>query len=54
MLLRRVVRNEIGWFSTFLRALQKTGHPDLVKELLGEDLVDDEGKGQCMLVLPQG
>ncbi|XP_076145654.1 uncharacterized protein LOC143127822 [Alosa pseudoharengus] len=42
LLLGRVVRNETGWFSTFLRALQKTGHPDLVKELLGEDLVDNE------------
>ncbi|XP_062372614.1 interferon-induced helicase C domain-containing protein 1-like [Sardina pilchardus] len=42
LLLRRLVRNETGWFSTFLRALQKTGHPDLVKELMGEDLVDEE------------
>ncbi|XP_062372628.1 interferon-induced helicase C domain-containing protein 1-like [Sardina pilchardus] len=47
LLLRRLVRNETGWFSTFLRALQKTGHPDLVKELQGEDLVDNEGDEPC-------
>ncbi|XP_063043145.1 uncharacterized protein LOC134437597 [Engraulis encrasicolus] len=42
LLLRRVVRNEEGWFSTFLKALQDTGHPHLVREVLGEDLVDNE------------
>ncbi|KAL2079135.1 hypothetical protein ACEWY4_024879 [Coilia grayii] len=42
LLLRRLVRNEAGWFSTFLKALQMTGHPYLVKELMGEDLVEEE------------
>ncbi|XP_076119648.1 interferon-induced helicase C domain-containing protein 1 isoform X1 [Alosa pseudoharengus] len=49
LLLKRVVRNEAGWYSTLLKALRKTDHFDLVKELQGEDLVDEEdsvsGKG---------
>ncbi|KAL2081449.1 hypothetical protein ACEWY4_023302 [Coilia grayii] len=42
LLLRRILRNEAGWFSLFLKALRKTEHYDLVKELNGEDLVDEE------------
>ncbi|XP_030641741.1 interferon-induced helicase C domain-containing protein 1 [Chanos chanos] len=42
LLLRRVVRNPVGWFSQFLSALEDTGHPDLVRELRGEPLNNED------------
>ncbi|XP_062389982.1 interferon-induced helicase C domain-containing protein 1 [Sardina pilchardus] len=47
LLLRRVVRNEAGWYSLLLKALSKTEHLTLVKELQGEDLVEEEGEGDA-------
>lgn len=42
LLIKRLLRNEAGWYSTFLKALRKTEHLPLIKELQGEDLVDEE------------
>uniref|UniRef100_A0A8C2AVI9 RNA helicase n=1 Tax=Cyprinus carpio TaxID=7962 RepID=A0A8C2AVI9_CYPCA len=36
LLLKRLVKNEAGWFSKFLQALEDTEHHDLVRELRGE------------------
>uniref|UniRef100_A0A8B9KD13 RNA helicase n=1 Tax=Astyanax mexicanus TaxID=7994 RepID=A0A8B9KD13_ASTMX len=40
LLLSRLVKNELGWFSQFLEALEETGHGDLAKELRGDPLED--------------
>uniref|UniRef100_A0AAY4BGK5 RNA helicase n=1 Tax=Denticeps clupeoides TaxID=299321 RepID=A0AAY4BGK5_9TELE len=40
LLLRRIMRNEIGWFSDFLDILRETEHMGLVRELQGEPLAD--------------
>uniref|UniRef100_A0AAY4BGP9 RNA helicase n=1 Tax=Denticeps clupeoides TaxID=299321 RepID=A0AAY4BGP9_9TELE len=45
LLLRRIMRNEIGWFSDFLDILRETEHMGLVRELQGEPLADPGGKG---------
>uniref|UniRef100_A0AAY4BJ69 RNA helicase n=1 Tax=Denticeps clupeoides TaxID=299321 RepID=A0AAY4BJ69_9TELE len=44
LLLRRIMRNEIGWFSDFLDILRETEHMGLVRELQGEPLADPGGK----------
>ncbi|XP_076859013.1 interferon-induced helicase C domain-containing protein 1 [Brachyhypopomus gauderio] len=50
LLLSRLVRKEIGWYSEFLEALEETGHGMLAHELRGEtleghDTVSGEGDG---------
>uniref|UniRef100_A0A8C2QAT3 RNA helicase n=1 Tax=Cyprinus carpio TaxID=7962 RepID=A0A8C2QAT3_CYPCA len=42
LLLKRLVKNEAGWFSKFLQALEDTEHHDLVRELRGELCNGDE------------
>uniref|UniRef100_A0A671Q2S7 RNA helicase n=1 Tax=Sinocyclocheilus anshuiensis TaxID=1608454 RepID=A0A671Q2S7_9TELE len=42
LLLKRLVKNEAGWFSKFLQALEDTEHHDLVRELRGEPCNEDE------------
>ncbi|XP_057192473.1 interferon-induced helicase C domain-containing protein 1 isoform X1 [Triplophysa rosa] len=42
LLLTRVVKNETGWFSKFLKALEDTAHPGLARELRGEPNNEDE------------
>uniref|UniRef100_A0A8C2AVV2 RNA helicase n=1 Tax=Cyprinus carpio TaxID=7962 RepID=A0A8C2AVV2_CYPCA len=42
LLLKRLVKNEAGWFSKFLQALEDTEHHDLVRELRGEPCNGDE------------
>uniref|UniRef100_A0A9J7WYD9 RNA helicase n=1 Tax=Cyprinus carpio carpio TaxID=630221 RepID=A0A9J7WYD9_CYPCA len=41
LLLKRLVKNEAGWFSKFLQALEDTEHHDLVRELRGEPCNED-------------
>uniref|UniRef100_A0A8C1R3U4 RNA helicase n=1 Tax=Cyprinus carpio TaxID=7962 RepID=A0A8C1R3U4_CYPCA len=43
LLLKRLVKNEAGWFSKFLQALEDTEHHELVRELRGEPCNEDEG-----------
>lgn len=43
LLLKRLVKNEAGWFSKFLQALEDTEHRDLMRELRGEPCEGDEG-----------
>ncbi|TRY66182.1 hypothetical protein DNTS_028295 [Danionella cerebrum] len=43
LLLRRLVKNDVGWFSKFLHVLETTEHHQLVRELRGEFGSDDEG-----------
>uniref|UniRef100_A0A8C2AVK9 RNA helicase n=1 Tax=Cyprinus carpio TaxID=7962 RepID=A0A8C2AVK9_CYPCA len=43
LLLKRLVKNEAGWFSKFLQALEDTEHHDLVRELRGEPCNGDVG-----------
>uniref|UniRef100_A0A8C1XHC8 RNA helicase n=1 Tax=Cyprinus carpio TaxID=7962 RepID=A0A8C1XHC8_CYPCA len=42
LLLKRLVKNEVGWFSKFLQALEDTEHHELVRELRGEPCNEDE------------
>uniref|UniRef100_A0A8C1B1Y1 RNA helicase n=1 Tax=Cyprinus carpio carpio TaxID=630221 RepID=A0A8C1B1Y1_CYPCA len=42
LLLKRLVKNEAGWFSKFLQALEDTEHHELVRELRGEPCNEDE------------
>ncbi|XP_067264780.1 interferon-induced helicase C domain-containing protein 1 [Chanodichthys erythropterus] len=42
VLLKRLVKNEAGWFSKFLQALEDTEHHELVRELRGEPCNEDE------------
>ncbi|XP_066542389.1 interferon-induced helicase C domain-containing protein 1 isoform X2 [Hoplias malabaricus] len=42
VLLSRLMKNEIGWFSQFLTALEETGHAGLAQELRGDPLRDNE------------
>nr|AEN04473.1 melanoma differentiation-associated protein 5 [Carassius auratus] len=42
VLLKRLVKNEAGWFSKFLQALEDTEHHELVRELRGEPCNKDE------------
>ncbi|KAK7169534.1 hypothetical protein R3I93_005494 [Phoxinus phoxinus] len=42
VLLKRLVKNEVGWFSKFLQALEETEHHELVRELRGEPCHEDE------------
>ncbi|XP_055072251.2 interferon-induced helicase C domain-containing protein 1 [Misgurnus anguillicaudatus] len=42
LLLTRLVKNEPGWFSKFLKALEDTEHYDLARELRGEPCNEDE------------
>lgn len=42
LLLKRLVKNEAGWFSKFLQALEETEHHELVRELRGEPCNEDE------------
>ncbi len=41
LLLKRLVKNEAGWFSQFLQALEDTEHHELVRELRGEPCNED-------------
>uniref|UniRef100_A0A8C1XF74 RNA helicase n=1 Tax=Cyprinus carpio TaxID=7962 RepID=A0A8C1XF74_CYPCA len=41
LLLKRLVKNEVGWFSKFLQALEDTEHHELVRELRGEPCNED-------------
>uniref|UniRef100_A0A9J8A2Q8 RNA helicase n=1 Tax=Cyprinus carpio carpio TaxID=630221 RepID=A0A9J8A2Q8_CYPCA len=41
LLLKRLVKNEAGWFSKFLQALEDTEHHELVRELRGEPCNED-------------
>uniref|UniRef100_A0A672SA46 RNA helicase n=1 Tax=Sinocyclocheilus grahami TaxID=75366 RepID=A0A672SA46_SINGR len=41
LLLKRLVKNEAGWFSKFLQALEDTEHRELVRELRGEPCNED-------------
>uniref|UniRef100_A0A8C2JAD6 RNA helicase n=1 Tax=Cyprinus carpio TaxID=7962 RepID=A0A8C2JAD6_CYPCA len=47
LLLKRLVKNEAGWFSKFLQALEDTEHHELVRELRGEPCNED---GEAMSV----
>uniref|UniRef100_A0A8C2AW01 RNA helicase n=1 Tax=Cyprinus carpio TaxID=7962 RepID=A0A8C2AW01_CYPCA len=50
LLLKRLVKNEAGWFSKFLQALEDTEHHDLVRELRGEPCNGDgEARTQTQL-----
>uniref|UniRef100_A0A8C1EN12 RNA helicase n=1 Tax=Cyprinus carpio carpio TaxID=630221 RepID=A0A8C1EN12_CYPCA len=50
LLLKRLVKNEAGWFSKFLQALEDTEHHDLVRELRGEPCNEDgEARTQTQL-----
>uniref|UniRef100_A0A673FY84 RNA helicase n=1 Tax=Sinocyclocheilus rhinocerous TaxID=307959 RepID=A0A673FY84_9TELE len=50
LLLKRLVKNEAGWFSKFLQALEDTEHHDLVRELRGEPCNEDgEASSDAML-----
>ncbi|XP_067300684.1 interferon-induced helicase C domain-containing protein 1 [Pseudorasbora parva] len=42
VLLKRLVKNEAGWFSKFLQALEDTEHHELVRELRGEPCNEGE------------
>lgn len=42
LLLTQLVKNETGWFSKFLQALEDTEHYDLARELRGEPCNEDE------------
>ncbi|XP_072541827.1 interferon-induced helicase C domain-containing protein 1 [Salminus brasiliensis] len=46
LLLSRLVKNELGWFSQFLDALEETGHAGLVRELRGDPLEDHGAAGE--------
>uniref|UniRef100_A0A673FSY1 RNA helicase n=1 Tax=Sinocyclocheilus rhinocerous TaxID=307959 RepID=A0A673FSY1_9TELE len=62
LLLKRLVKNEAGWFSKFLQALEDTEHHDLVRELRGEPCNEDgeamsvetveEGEQSCSETMP--
>ncbi|XP_016101519.1 interferon-induced helicase C domain-containing protein 1-like [Sinocyclocheilus grahami] len=61
LLLKRLVKNEAGWFSKFLQALEDTEHHDLVRELRGEPCNEDEamsvetveeGEQTCLETMP--
>uniref|UniRef100_A0A8B9KCM4 RNA helicase n=1 Tax=Astyanax mexicanus TaxID=7994 RepID=A0A8B9KCM4_ASTMX len=53
LLLSRLVKNELGWFSQFLEALEETGHGDLAKELRGDPLEDNtEDYRSCRSLSP--
>uniref|UniRef100_A0A8C2AXE0 RNA helicase n=1 Tax=Cyprinus carpio TaxID=7962 RepID=A0A8C2AXE0_CYPCA len=62
LLLKRLVKNEAGWFSKFLQALEDTEHHDLVRELRGEPCNGDgeavsvktveEGEQSCSETMP--
>uniref|UniRef100_A0A673KAD6 RNA helicase n=1 Tax=Sinocyclocheilus rhinocerous TaxID=307959 RepID=A0A673KAD6_9TELE len=41
LLLKRLVKNEAGWFSKFLQALEDTEHHELVRERRGEPCNED-------------
>lgn len=41
LLLKRLVKNEAGWFSKFLQALEDTEHHELMRELRGEPCNED-------------
>lgn len=41
LLLTRLVKNETGWFSKFLKALEDTEHYELARELRGEPCNED-------------
>nr|XP_006636679.1 PREDICTED: interferon-induced helicase C domain-containing protein 1 [Lepisosteus oculatus] len=56
LLLRRIIQKPPGWFSNFLKALEKTGHKDLAQELTGVPLeepsqedITDEGNESGVL-----
>uniref|UniRef100_A0A673FX45 RNA helicase n=1 Tax=Sinocyclocheilus rhinocerous TaxID=307959 RepID=A0A673FX45_9TELE len=48
LLLKRLVKNEAGWFSKFLQALEDTEHHDLVRELRGEPCNEDGEACTCV------
>uniref|UniRef100_A0A8C2L6Y6 RNA helicase n=1 Tax=Cyprinus carpio TaxID=7962 RepID=A0A8C2L6Y6_CYPCA len=50
LLLKRLVKNEAGWFSKFLQALEDTEHHDLVRELRGE-LCNGDGEARTQTQL---
>uniref|UniRef100_A0A8C2QB36 RNA helicase n=1 Tax=Cyprinus carpio TaxID=7962 RepID=A0A8C2QB36_CYPCA len=53
LLLKRLVKNEAGWFSKFLQALEDTEHHDLVRELRGE-LCNGDGEAVSVKTVEEG
>nr|AYN78121.1 melanoma differentiation-associated protein 5 [Pimephales promelas] len=54
VLLKRLVKNEAGWFSKFLQALEETEHRELVRELRGEPCNEDESMSVEIRTVEEG
>uniref|UniRef100_A0A4W4HNK9 RNA helicase n=1 Tax=Electrophorus electricus TaxID=8005 RepID=A0A4W4HNK9_ELEEL len=48
LLLSRLVKKELGWYSEFLEALKETGHGMLARELQGEPLKGESDEPQAL------